>query len=128
MENLTVEGTKYTPSINFDYSTGILEIRGESYPENTTEFYSPVFEWVKQYLDQLGDGTATINIKLIYFNSSSSKILLDFFDMLDEEGDNGKKIVINWFYEEDDEDNQEYGEEFQEDLENVTFNLIQEEI
>ncbi len=128
MENLIIEGTKHTPSINFNLNENSLTIKGESYPENTSEFYSPVFAWIRDYLGQLEDKTATFNFELIYFNSSSSKILLDFFDMLDEEAENNKKIVVNWFYEEDDEDNQEYGEEFQEDMENVTFNLIEKEI
>jgi len=125
MENLKIGATKYTPEIIFDCERDILEIRGKSYPENTAEFYTPVFAWLENYIARLGDRQATLNVELLYFNSSSSKILLDFFDILESAAKDGKNIVINWIYEEDDEDTLEFGEEFQEEFESLNFCLIQ---
>lgn len=125
MENLKIEATRYTPEILFDCSTDVLEIKGKSYPENTAEFYTPVFSWLEQYICQLKDQKVTLNIELLYFNSSSSKVLLDFFDILESAAENGKNIVVNWVYEEDDEDTLEFGEEFQEEFEMLDFNLIE---
>ena len=126
MENFVVKPTKYTPAVNFDARHNVLELRGESYPENTAEFYTPCFDWLKEYLAQLTDQKVTVNIELIYFNSSSSKVLMDLFDNLDA-SDTRDHITVNWIYDKDDEDNLEYGTEFQEDLEHVAFNLVEKE-
>lgn len=125
MENLKLEATKYTPEISFDCENHLLEITGESYPENIAEFYAPVFEWLEEYLGQLGAQDVTVNMELIYFNSSSSKVLLDFFELLENAVDDGKKITVNWIYEAEDEDTLEFGEEFQEDFDSLTINLVE---
>ena len=125
MENINIEATRFTPRISFDSKCNVFEIRGESYPENAADFYSPVFFWIENYIGQLEDHPFTIDIELFYFNSSSSKVLLDFFDLLEAAADNGKEIAVNWFYEKDDEDALEFGEEFQEDFDSLEFNLIE---
>jgi hypothetical protein len=128
MENLIIEATKQTPKISFDADNHILEFQGESYPENMAEFANPIFSWLEKYFEQLGSQPVTVNIELTYFNSSSSKMLLDLFDKLEEEvDDNGKNITVNWIYDADNDSAEEYGEEFQEDLESLTFNLVQKE-
>ena len=78
-------------------------------------------------MEQVVDQTVTVNIELLYFNSSSSEALINFFDVLEESAADGKNIEVNWFHEEDDEDMIEFGEEFDEDLEAVKFNLVQKE-
>lgn len=124
MKNLFIEPTQYTPWILFDPVKNKLEIKGESYSQNTAEFYAPVFAWLKEYLRQLETQSVTVNIELSYFNSSSSKILLDFFDLLDKAVEEGKNIAVNWHYEEENEDNLEYGKEFQEDVESLPFTFM----
>lgn len=125
MDNLIIEATKYTPYISFNGQTNCLEIKGETYPENTAEFYSPVFDWLEAYLGDLQDQEVTVNLEIIYFNSSSSKVLMDLFDRFEEAVVEGKKITINWIYDKDDESALEYGEEFQEDLDELKINLIE---
>lgn len=125
MENLCIAKTKYTPEINFNYSDYLLTIKGESYPENTSKFYGPVMSSLLDFLDSLGDQEVTLNIELDYFNSSSSKVLMDLFDTLDERVAIGKKIIVNWLYEPDSDSAMEYGEEFKEDVQHLTFNLME---
>lgn len=125
MENLKIRGSKYIPDILFDYNNNVLQIKGRSYPENTAEFYSPVFSWLEKYLGQLDRQEVTVNVELTYFNSSSSKILMDFFDMLDEAACDGKNITLNWLFDEEDESMLDYGEEFMEDVRALKFNLVQ---
>jgi hypothetical protein len=97
MDNWKIEATKSTPLVNFDAASNTLELTGESYPENLTTFADPLFSWLEDYLAQLEEQTFTVNIELTYFNSSSSKMLLDLFDRLEEEvADNGKTIKVNW--------------------------------
>jgi deoxyribodipyrimidine photolyase len=125
MKNLEISKTKTTPEILFNFSKNELSITGESFPENTSEFYAPVFEWLEEYLDTLSDQLVTVNIELVYFNSSSSKVLMDLFDMLEESVQNGKEISVNWRYDEDNEMAAEYGEDFMEDLEHLPFHLVE---
>jgi len=128
MKNLAIEATKQTPKVSFDAENHVLEFQGESYPENMALFAVSIFAWLEKYLEQLGNQTFTVNIELTYFNSSSSKMLLDLFDKLEEEvADNGKDIIVNWIYDADDDGIEEYGEEFQEDLESLTFNLVKKD-
>jgi hypothetical protein len=124
MEDLKIEATKSSPHIFFDKEKNTLEIRGSSYPPNIEDFYSPVFFWLEKYLDQLQLDEFIVNMELLYFNSGSSIVFESFFDKLLEAVNRGKSISINWIYEEDDEDALEFGEEFQEDFENLKFNFI----
>lgn len=123
METLKIEETKYTPSIELNQSTGTISIIGKSYPENTFEFYEPVMKWIEEYFDGNAIEETTINLEIIYFNSSSSKLFFDFFDLL-EENNNDHKITINWIYDEENESALEAGEDFQEDFEDLTINLL----
>lgn len=125
MEILEIKATKSSPKVSLNPNTNIHEISGESYPENSYEFYEPIFDWIEEYIENLGDNEAIFNIELYYFNSSSSKILMDMFDIFEDAGEEGKKIVINWIYESENHAAQEYGEEFSEDFENMTFNLVE---
>ena len=113
MEPIIIEGTPKTPTIKFDAATGKLEIKGRSIPENSIEFYKPMVDWLEKY----GENPATsteVNIQLEYFNTSSSKCILDVFKKLEHISKQGKsEVVINWYYEEDDEDMLEAGEDYQ---------------
>ena len=123
-DNLLISSTETTPEVNFYASQNKALMRGESYPENAAEFYARVIEWLTNYVENMKeDDLFDFLLHLTYFNSSSSKVLLDIFDLLDEAGENGNKIVIHWLYDKGNETLQEYGEEFQEDFENVEFLL-----
>ncbi len=124
MQEFFIEAAKTTPRIFFDETKNVLEISGESYPENTAEFYFPFFQWLEARLAKLGDGPFTVDIELIYFNSSSSKILMNLFDRLDKKAEEGKNVAVNWIYAEENESSMEYGEEFKEDLRSLAFNLV----
>lgn len=125
MENLIIEETKYTPSINLDADKGVLELVGKSYPENTFEFYKPMMDWVESYFEESAKEKTVINLEIIYFNSSSSKLFFDFFDMVEEAHNDGKTIEVNWIYDEENEAAEEAGEDFKEDFEDLNFNLVQ---
>ena len=123
MENLHIEETKYTPKIDMNGDTGTISIVGKSYPENTFEFYAPVMDWLEKYFDANAKEETEVNLEIIYFNSSSSKLFFDFFDLLEENKDD-HNIIINWRYNKEDESALEAGEDFQEDFEDLTINLI----
>jgi hypothetical protein len=123
MEAFKIEGSPKTPTVNFD-PAGLVELKGRSIPENSIEFYKPIIAWLDEYNGSAKEETA-VNIQLEYFNTSSSKCILDVFKKLEAIHNGGNsKIVINWHYEEDDEDMLEAGEDYQAII-NVPFKMIE---
>jgi len=125
METIIIEGTPKTPSVHFDSTSGILQLKGRSIPENSIEFYKPLVEWLDEYASKPQPKTA-VNIQLEYFNTSSSKCLLDLFKKLESMHKGGSDIMIKWYYEEDDEDMLEAGEDYQSII-NIPFKMIEVE-
>jgi hypothetical protein len=115
MENLTIPGSTenyFIPSVNFDANTGLLEISGESYLEDTKSFYDPILKWLTDFTKNT-EIPVTFNIKLSYYNTSSSRSILEMFYVLKEFEENGGYVQINWFYNEEDEDVEEEVEDFE---------------
>jgi len=125
MEKFAIDGTPKTPTIQFDMGSGVLEIKGRSIPENSIEFYKPLVDNLEKYASSPKSAT-TVNVQLEYFNTSSSKCILDVFKKLEAINKAGSSVTINWHYEEDDEDMLEAGEDYQAII-NVPFKMVQVE-
>ncbi len=123
MENINIEAQERSPEVNFDFSANTFLLKGESYPEDVTDFYGPVIGKLEEYLDELTGGKVHFTFELIYFNSSTAKVLMGLFEILDEAAANDNDVLITWIFEEDDDNMEEMGEEFGEDLENAKFEL-----
>jgi hypothetical protein len=105
MKNYTVEGHSeqvYYPAANFDYETGVCELSGESYMEETYKFYEPMIHWLQTYTTE--KNTIVFNFKLTYFNTSSSRFILQILNILRQHQEQGGKVEINWYYKKDDPD------------------------
>ena len=109
-----------TPSVLLDPESGVLELAGRSIPENTESLYKPLLEWVEEYVKDPAP-TTTVNIKFEYFNSSSAKYLIRFLEFVTQLKKEGKNLIINWFY--DDDELFEYGQDYQDVLE-MKFNFM----
>ena len=105
-----IKGTFDTPEIVFDTKTGIFEMSGRSLPANVHEFYSPIVKEVFDYFDAPAEET-TFTFKMDFVNSSSSKIIQDIFNGLNELHKYGKTVKVNWFYKFGDDDMKELGED-----------------
>ena len=123
METIIQEGTSKTPYVRFDGDKGLVEIKGRSIPENSVEFYKPLVDWLESYKDTPLQKTV-VEVKLEYFNTSSSKCILDVFKKLEAIHKNKYDVQINWYYEEDDEDMLEAGEDY-ESIIRVPFKMIE---
>lgn len=123
MENILREGSAKTPSVSFDSQTGILELKGRSIPENSLEFYKPLNDWIDLY-GQTPCEKTIVDIKLEYFNTSSSKCILDLFKKLEKINLKGIPVSVNWYFEQDDEDMEEAGEDYQAILK-LPFKMIE---
>jgi hypothetical protein len=112
MENLQLVSSAKTPEVLFDAENGKLLLKGRSIPENSIEFYKPLYDWVDAYAVQPKSDT-TIEVMLEYFNTSSSKCLLDLFKKLERMKGDTSSVSVHWYYEVDDEDMAEAGEDYQ---------------
>ncbi len=125
MENILREGSAKTPAVIFDCASGKLELRGRSIPENSVEFYKPLNDWIDTYGANPCNETI-VDIKLEYFNTSSSKCILDLFKKLEQINKQGSQVRVNWYFEQDDEDMEEAGEDYQAIIK-LPFNMIEVE-
>ncbi len=124
MDNLHIAATERSPGVDFDFAAGILALRGESYPEDASRVFGPIFAALEAFLADAAGRKVRFDIELIYFNSSSAKALMNMFQMLDHAAGAGVSLVVNWRFTPDDETMREFGEDFSEDLEHMAFNLV----
>lgn len=108
---LKIEPTYKSPLIICDAEKGSIEIKGRSLPENTASIYDPLLQWLSDYASHPSPSTQVV-IQLEYFNTSSSKVLLEVFKILEKIKNAGYNVSLKWYYEEDDPDMKEQGELF----------------
>ena len=123
MEPLLITETFDCPGITLDQENNIFEISGRSLPEDVYTFYQPVVEWLTEYTEQPNPETK-FDFKFIYFNTATSKIILDVLTLLEQMKENGHEVVVRWHYLKEDEDMKDEGEEYSGMVE-VPFELIQ---
>ncbi|MGD9504912.1 MAG: DUF1987 domain-containing protein [Syntrophobacteraceae bacterium] len=126
METLRLEATASTPLVLFDPGAGVFEIRGESYPENSMEFYRPVVDWLVDYLDGF-DGRFVLTVDTPYLNSSSVRYMMDLLDALESVHGAGKNVAVEWFCDEENERAFETAKELGEDM-SFPFNIIEKKL
>lgn len=121
--NITGEkGTFFVPNVRFSAATGQCDLDGESYLEDTFSFYKPLIDWVKEYT--VTGKPITLNVGLTYFNTSSSKSILDLLQTLRQYADEGGDVTINWSIKDWDEDMQQEVEDFSMDS-GLPINVLQ---
>ena len=125
MEDIIILDTEKTPYINFDYQNGLIELRGKSIPENSIEFYQPLWKWIENLANE-PPPEITVNIEFDYVNSSSLKCLIGLFKKLKDLKDKNENtnIKINWYYDAEDEDMLDTGQECEESA-GLPFNMIE---
>jgi hypothetical protein len=122
MDTLIIPSTDDTPKVVLDPTNGVFEFSGKSLPEDVTTFYGPVLSWLNEYA-QAPDKNTVVDFKLVYFNTASSKLILDILFKLESLKEGGSEVLIRWHYQEEDEDMKEAGEEYA-DLVDVPFELL----
>ncbi len=115
MERLKIKRGISSPEVDFDPSSGLLRISGESYPENSFEFYEPITKWVKSFLSET-TLDITFKVELEYLNTSSTKCMIDLLDELEEAHKSGKSVKVEWYYDGENERARDTIEEFREDF------------
>lgn len=122
MEVINIKGTDDTPNVILDKEKGHFEISGRSLPEDVNMFYNPILEWIDSYAEAPIEKTEFI-FKLEYFNTASSKVILDILLKFEEIVENDHDVIIKWHYHEEEEDMLEAGEEYA-DIVDIPFDYV----
>jgi len=123
MENLTFEGEEKLPRVDFDSQTGILTLYGRCVPEDSVSFFEPLMKWIDEYGKSPRTETI-VDIYLDYFNTSSSKLILNLFEKVKEMDVAGtSKVKVIWRCDEDDADLLEAGEDYSA-IVNIPFEIV----
>jgi len=132
MQKIIIKKTDRTPEVIIDAEGGVFSIEYDSRPEDVRKFYYPIIEKLKSILKNFqessnlsyfNDNPFEFTFKMGYFNSSSAKFLLDILNIVKSFNDTGIKVVVNWYYYEDEDDMKEAGEDFS-DFCGVDFNYF----
>ncbi len=121
MEVINIEATDETPKVHLDADNNIFEFSGKSLPEDVTVFFDPIIAWLDAYAESPKNPT-TVVFKMDYFNTASSKLILDILMKFEEIHEEHDCVTIEWHYLDEDEDMEEAGEEFS-DIVDVPFEL-----
>lgn len=122
MENFTLAGTSKTPYLNFDPTSGFMEIKGRSIPQNAEEFWSPVLKWFYAYATKPSESTHFV-FHFDFFNITTSKRVLFILHKMNEMFENGYKVSVEWRYTEGDNDMKEVGEDYS-TMVNIPFKIV----
>lgn len=122
MDALRIPSTGDTPEVVLDAASGEFEFSGKSLPEDVASFFDPIIEWIDTYGKSAND-SSVFKFKLTYFNTASSKMILDILMKLEELSEAGVTLKVEWHYEEEDEDMEEAGEEYS-DIVEVPFEMV----
>jgi hypothetical protein len=120
---LEKEKTTSTPYLLVDEAKGYMKLEGRSFHEGITDFFKEIFDWLDIYL-KTDFGEFTFDFEMNYFNSSTSKLLHNMLMKMDRHAAGGNKIIVNWITTEDNDIIIECGEDFQEEIEELTFNMV----
>ncbi len=122
MNDFDLAPTQSTPAVHASAQTGVIEMRGDSYPENTFEFFAPLLAWIEERLQSTA--SLRLELHLLYLNTSSVKVMMDIFDLLEEAHAENQEVSTVWYYNEDNERIAELAEEFKEDC-TFSFEIAQ---
>ncbi|WP_420467249.1 biofilm regulation phosphoprotein SiaC [Panacagrimonas sp.] len=114
MDDLNIAPTQSTPAVRTGHAAGVMELRGDSYPENAFQFFEPVYRWVDDFLTA-GAGPLLLKLHLVYMNTSSVKSMMDIFDRVEDAHKAGHEVALKWYYNPENERVAELAAEFKED-------------
>ncbi len=121
MDNIFIKGNDRTPEVDFNFSDGVLAISGRSITENPISFYKKLEEYIDLYCKNPQPKTL-FKVTLEYFNTSTSKCLVDIFKQLEQLHASQNEVLVEWYYEQDDEEIMDSGEDYK-DIIDIPFEI-----
>jgi len=99
MNDIYINASSKTPKVNFKH-TGVIELKGNSFLENTREFYEPLIEWLQSYIIDSAEKTV-VNFDFEYYNTSSQLWIFRIVEVLLDLVKIEKNITFNWYFSEE---------------------------
>ena len=124
MDNLFIAKTNDSPEVDFKFSSNELNISGEAFPEDANKFFYPVLVGLDNYLKSVDNQDVEFNFRLTYFNSASTKMIFSIFQLLNDSACTSNRVVLNWYYDEDDDTIKDFGDDICEDFPAIDYNPI----
>jgi hypothetical protein len=124
-ERFQIVGTEEIPNIILDAENGIFEITGRSFPENVERLFTPIIEWLKEYITD-PNPTTDFKFQLEYFNSSSARKIIEILFVLEKLEEHKHHVKIIWCFNSEDEMIKAKGMEFM-NLVKIPFELRSED-
>ena len=116
MNELNIPGSQSTPSVSSNLALGQLSLQGDSYPENSFEFFAQIITWIEHYLKTTASSEPLcLELRLVYMNTSSVKAMMDIFDLLEDAHKHGRPVSVHWYYDPRNERVVDLADEFRED-------------
>lgn len=122
MTDLDIAGTRNSPAIRTNTTAGTIHLSGDSYPENSFEIFKPLIEWIESFLDTTTH-PLSMELELLYMNTSSIRMMMDIFDLLQEAYNGGRPIQVRWVYAPANERIADLASEFKEDC-SFPFDIV----
>ena len=127
MKTLSILGSQSTPTVTGDWEQGRLIMQGDSYPENSFEFFAQIIAWIERYLKtKEASAPLSLELRLVYLNTSSVKAMMDIFDLLEDAHKQGRPVSVNWYYDPRNERVVDLADEFREDC-SFPFEIVAHE-
>lgn len=114
VQNLTIESSQSSPSVVANWESGVITMRGESYPENSFSLYEKILDWLANYLEA-SSRSLKLDLELNYLNTSSVRAMIELFDNLQTAAENGRDVSVVWRYDTRNPRAAELGQELRED-------------
>ena len=123
MEDLYIRATNDSPEVDFKYTFNQLTMSGEAYPEDASRFFYPIIMGLVDFL-KVNTKPINFNFKLTYFNSASTKMLFNIFQLLNEHSAHHQTVTLNWIYDEEDDTIKDFGDDIAEEFPSLDFNAV----
>lgn len=124
MNDVYIAATSDTAEIDFKFSLNSLTVSGECFPENANEFFYPILVQLESYLNSVDNQHIEFNFRLTYFNSASTKMLYNIFDLLNKSACTKNRVSLNWFHDEDDDTILDFGFGVRDDYPAIEFESV----
>ena len=116
MNDIYLARTTHSPEVDFRFSENTLTLTGEAYPENANEFFHPLLMGLESYLKSVDSLDIEFNFRLTYFNSAATKMIYSMFELLNESACTSNRVILNWYYDEEDDTILEFGDGIHDDF------------
>lgn len=114
MRSLHIPADEFTPLVEYNAESNSLHLSGMSVPEDTKGFYLPVLEWIDEFFKTPPSQVFVFEVKLVYFNTSSSKMIYDLLAKINKNQHKLNGLRVIWFYNDEDDYMFEAGNNFSE--------------